>query len=189
MTWNRSIECLRPLAVLVILGCLENARAAEPQIAFVVKEGWVDFTLKQDAEPVSDAQVKIFDQNGHKFAEGETGTDGHGTFPMPTGDLFIAEIQIGERTADPIRICRYGEGVEPDRVLLTFGLRPCCTAELRRKSRKLNDAGTPSETPLWANRMTLTIIGSIAVSCLFAVFLTRLRSRRGIVPEPWRSND
>lgn len=103
------------------------SHAAEPQISFAVKNRWVKFTLTHDDQPVTNGMVRVLDGGGNSFAEGETGDNGQGEFPLPPGRLFRVEIKIGNRTADLIPITSIaGNRVIPDRVLLSFGLAPCC---------------------------------------------------------------
>ncbi len=111
---------------LLVSGAAAPCNAAEPQVAFTLKKGWVGFAIEQDGKPVPSAIVRAFDEHGHNFAEGETGDEGRGEVPQPRGASFTIEIKVGKRVADPIRIRRAGKGVEPANVLLSFGLRPCC---------------------------------------------------------------
>lgn len=116
------------IAAVVLLATVvfvSPVAAGEPQVAFVVRDGWVEFTLAQDDKPVPDAQVRVFTTNGHKFAEGETGPGGRGEFPLPPGHSFRVEIKIGDRTADPIMLMPIDDHVVPTNVLLSFGLAPC----------------------------------------------------------------
>ena len=100
---------------------------AEPQISFAVKNRWVQFTLTHDDKPVTNGMVRVFDSFGNTFAEGETGTNGQGEFPLPSGHQFRVEIKIGDRAADPIPVTSIGGNrIVPERVLLSFGLAPCC---------------------------------------------------------------
>lgn len=101
-------------------------RGAEPQIAFVVADGWVTFKLQQDGQPVAGARVRVLDAQGRQFAEGETGPEGRGLFPLPPGASLMVEVKLGERTADLIRLTRTDDSLVPTQVLLSFGLRPCC---------------------------------------------------------------
>jgi hypothetical protein len=111
------------ILALVPAGVLQ---AAEPQARFTLKHGWVELILRQDGKPVPGAALRILDANTHQFSEGETNATGKTEFPLPRGPGFIAEITLGERTADPIWIERDKDGIEPEQVLLSFGLHPCC---------------------------------------------------------------
>lgn len=112
---------------LMIFGIsIGNSWAEEPRVAFALKKGWVDFTLLREGKPVQDALVRILDAAGNNFAEGQTGPDGQGGFPMPRGPGLTLEIKTGNKTADPIRLLRNGDSLQPAKVLLSYGLRPCC---------------------------------------------------------------
>jgi hypothetical protein len=129
-------------ALLLNLGCVASLGGAEPQVAFTLKKGWVEFAVRRDGKPVADALIHVIDERGNQFAEGETGPDGDAAFPAPPGASFIVEIKTGERTADPIRLFKTAGGVEPARVLLSYGLRPCCRSISRGEPLIV---GTPTE--------------------------------------------
>lgn len=118
-------------AVLAALLAPDPCRAAEPRASFTVDAGWVNFRLTRDGEPISDARIKVLDARGEQFATGETGKDGDGSFPLPTGPCCIVEFEVGGKTADPIRLTPRDGGVFPREVLLSFGLAPCCRAPSR----------------------------------------------------------
>lgn len=92
-------------ALVAIFIAIQNVPcgAAEPQVAFNLKDGWVEFVIRQDGRPVPNVIIRILNDGGNKFAEGETGPEGQTTFPPPPGSSFLVEIKAGERTADPIR--------------------------------------------------------------------------------------
>ncbi len=104
----------------------------EPRIAFAVKDGFVEFALRQNGEPIADAIIEITDDKGRKFS-GESGPDGEGAFPSQNSASFTVEIKTGARTADPIRLYKTADGIEPARVLLSYGLRPCCRGLAKAK--------------------------------------------------------
>lgn len=145
--------------------------AAEPRVAFSVKDGWVEFTLTHDDKPVADAQVRMFTTNGHKFAEGETGPGGRGEFPLPPGHSFRIEIKVGDRTADPILLTPIDDHVVPTNVLLSFGLAPCCKVPSRgtfgtESPGQSRPASPPGSIPIW-----LQAAGGIAFIILGALIL------------------
>lgn len=113
-------------AVIALAACAVAAPAAEPTVAFAVKDGWVSLALTGADGPIADAQVEVYTAAGHRFAEGETGADGRGEFPLPPGPHCRVEIRIGDRRADSIRLTRTGDRLAPSNVLLSFGLAPCC---------------------------------------------------------------
>lgn len=112
------------VAGLILLCHLSTA--AEPRVAFSVKDGWVELVMKQDGKPVADAVVLIHDDRGQSFGEGQTDENGEATFPQPRGESFVVEIKSGSEMADPVRLLNVDSGVEPSRVLLSYGLRACC---------------------------------------------------------------
>ncbi len=134
------------LALLTHAVCNLHSHAGEPQVTFALKAGWVEFSARQDGKPIDGAILVILDERGGKIAEGETGPSGETAFPMPTGGAScIVEIKTGARTADPIRLVKTEAGVEPARVLLSYGLRPCCRSKVTRPDPIV--AGYPIETP------------------------------------------
>lgn len=106
------------------------ADAAEPQVEFEVKSDRVAFAVTRDEQPVAAAKVRVFD-GILVYAEAESGPDGRGECPMPPGEFFRVDIQIGDRTADRILLRKIDDHVFPSRVLLTFGLAPCCRVPSR----------------------------------------------------------
>jgi hypothetical protein len=132
-------------------------------VAFVLKRGWVAFTLQQNGQPVPDASVLVIDEGGRQFAEGETGAEGRGEFPLPPGQSFLVEFKVGSRRADPIRLQRSGDGkrVEPANVLLSFGLRPCCRVVSRREQVE-----TPEPSPATSHLVPVWLQGIIGTSFL-----------------------
>ena len=146
---HRDLPYLTGLALLAVTNLALPSRAGEPQVTFALKAGWVDCSVRQDGKPVDGAVIQILDERGVKFAEGETGPGGETAFPMPTGSSCIVEIKTGEWTADPIRLLKTDGGVEPARVLLSYGLRPCCRSKLIKPEPII--AGFPIEPPVEAN--------------------------------------
>ncbi len=101
------------IAAVVLLATIVSVSpvaAGEPQVAFGVKDGWVEFTLAQDDKPVPDAQVRVFTTNGHKFAEGETGPGGRGEFPLPPGHSFRVEIKSARLKPDGLLVIHHSYG-------------------------------------------------------------------------------
>ena len=135
------ISCLLILS-LIAVGVAPCA-AEEPRVAFKLKDGFVEFALRQDGKPIA-ATIDVIDEHGKKIAAGETGPEGESAFPLPGGASFTVEIKAEARTADPIRLYRTKNGIEPARVLLSYGLRPCCRG--RAKSEPII-AGAPDEPP------------------------------------------
>jgi hypothetical protein len=158
-----------------------SVRAAEPQVAFVVKDGWVEFTLTQDDKPVADAQVRVFTANGHTFGEGETGPQGRGEFPLPPDHSFRVEIKIGDRTADSILLTPIDDHVVPTNVLLSFGLAPCCKVPSRgmfgsggRDVPATNPPATsPGSIPIGAQVVCSVLFTALGVSI---IWMSRRRS-------------
>jgi hypothetical protein len=125
MNQNRSL--IRVWAAIAVLAIPAHAlEAAEPQAHFSLKQGWVEMTLRQADQPVPGATVRVLDANTAQFSEGETNAAGKTEFPIPRGPGFIVEIHLGEREADLIWIERTTSGIEPENLLLSFGLHPCC---------------------------------------------------------------
>ncbi len=160
------------VALLATVMFVSPVSAGEPQAAFAVKDGLIEMTITRDDMPVADAQVRVFAANGHKFAEGETGPEGRGEFPLPPGTDFRVEIKVGDRTADPIRLTKIDDYVVPTNVLLSFGLAPCCKVPSRggmfgteppTASSPPDPANSPSfSMPVWMQAtcaVAFTILG------------------------------
>lgn len=180
------------IAAVVLLATVSDATpalATEPQVAFVVKDGWVEFSLTHDDNPVADAQVRVFTPNGYQFAEGETGLEGRGAFPLPPGQSFRIEIKIGDRTADPILLTPIDDHVVPTNVLLSFGLAPCCKVPSRGASgTESSDQSRPAlptgSIPIW-----LQAAGGIAFTVFGALILWGAAATRPTVPHQRRRHD
>jgi hypothetical protein len=119
-----------------------SPRAEGAQVEFAVTDGWVEFTVRQAGEPVSGAQVTVFDTDGHKFASGETGPNGRGTFPLPRGPALAVEIQFDQRVAEPILLSRVDGALLPADVLLSFGAKPCCRRARTENQEPCDMAGS-----------------------------------------------
>lgn len=168
------------MALIAVLGPAGSIWAGEPQVTFALKAGWVDCSVRQDGKPIGGAVIQIQDERGAKFAEGETGPGGETAFPVPAGSSCIVEIKTGERTADPIRLIKTGGRVEPARVLLSYGLRPCCRSKLIKPEPII--AGNPIEAPVEPKES----------NCLFAALATALLAAGIAIGQiwwlRWRSN-
>jgi len=161
-----------------------EAAAAEPQVSFVVKDGWVPFTLTRGDIPVPDATVRVYDAQGSMFGEGETGSEGRGEFPLPRGDLFRVEIKIGDRTADMIQLTKVEDRVVPSSVLLSFGLAPCCRVATKATGSGTVRQGTPEDATLIPPSIWVKAGGGIILTLLgAAVIVTAFRSNRPVLKE------
>jgi hypothetical protein len=158
--------------IAVLVSVPFAAPAAEPQVEFEVKDGWVEFVLTQDDKPVPDAVVQVYDGNGGKFAFGEPGAEGRGTFPLPSGPEFRVEIKVGGRTADLIRLTVTESRVTPDRVLLSFGLAPCCRVPSRGGFGSAPPANPPASRsfsfPPWAQAASGILLMLVAIVVVVA---------------------
>jgi hypothetical protein len=185
MSDNRVVACA--VVLLAHLGICGDGhcQAAEPQAAFALKHGWVEFALRQDGRPVADAKIQIMDEKGVKFGEGETGAAGETAFPLPPGASFVVEIKAGERIADPIRLFKSAAGVEPVRVLLSYGLRPCCRSIKPRGDMTV--AQEQIETKAESNEESIPwhwLAPVFAFVCLDAVVFFLVWRRSGSAPGP-----
>ena len=177
---NRTrIRLAAAVFLTVVLLAPAPAHADDAQVAFNVKDGWVEMTLTRDAEPIPDVRIKVFDHRGGKFAEGETGPLGRGEFPLPPGDSLMIEFTVGDRTADPIRLSKVDDRVVPTRVLLSYGLSPCCKVPKRVLDASPGDSGsesaapTPGSLPVWVQ-----VAGSVAFALVGLTLLWISRPRR-----------
>jgi hypothetical protein len=128
--YGRSVVWLAGLVMVSMASLDDRSGAAEPHAAFAVKDGWVECVLRRDGKPVPDAVIQIIDERGKNFATGDTDQQGQAVFPLAPGSSFIVEIKTKERSADPIRLFKIDGAIEPSRVLLSYGLRPCCRSKL-----------------------------------------------------------
>jgi hypothetical protein len=172
----------RPLliAAAVLIGIPLTApigRAAEPQVEFEVKDGWVEFVLTRDDKPVPDATVLVFDSGGNKFAEGETGAQGRGLFPLPPGAEFRVEFKVDGRNADMIRLAPVDGRVVPNRVLLSFGLAPCCRTPSR--AAVAGSAAPPPEPVPFLNLRSVWLQAGAGVALTLVGVVILGASRRG----------
>jgi len=131
MNLHRHLPYFVLTCVLVPFSARAECHDAEPQASFALKKGWVEVTLRKNGKPLANAKVQVIDEAGKNFADGETGDDGQAAFPMPRGASFAVEIKAGEKTSDPIRLYKSDGGIAPARVLLSYGLRPCCRSKGR----------------------------------------------------------
>ena len=162
---------------LMFVGIGSRCRASAPHATFAVKDGFVEVTLRQDGKPVANATIEITKQNGMKFGESVV-DDGLASFFLPPGDSFVVEIKAGDRTADPIRLFKVESSVEPARVLLSYGLRPCCRSIKPANNEKM--VGTEIEVPstTMAESMPWPILVPGVASVLAAAAFWSLFRRR-----------
>ncbi|HEY7155617.1 MAG TPA: hypothetical protein VH575_16770 [Gemmataceae bacterium] len=171
------------VAVVVVMTCLMtcwldlSATASEPHVAFEVSKDRLRFALTHDEKPVANAGVRVFD-GILVCAVAESGPDGRGEFVMPSGRLFSVEIKIGDRTVDRIFLKKTGDQVFPSRVLLSFGLAPCCRMPSRgwaADSQKMPTSdGLSALIPSWLP--TAGVVG-IELFVVVTVTLTRFSRR------------
>ena len=174
------------LALLLVAMTASVAAADEPRAAFALKDGWVELALQQDGKPVADASVQIIDDKGQPFGDGETGPSGQASFPAPRGASFTLEIKAAGRTSDPIRLYMMDQRLEPARVLLSYGLRPCCRFKSQSDTpTEPAPETTPTEpAPSLTKRVLLVaILGGVPL--LAAIFFVQKRRRAGAaLPSP-----
>lgn len=162
------------IGCLVLLMASSNAAAHEAQAAFALKAGWVECLVEKDGRPVANAALVILDGHGNKFADGETDDTGLGQFPAPGGGSFTVEIKIGTRTSDPIRLMNVGSQIAPAKVLLSYGLRPCCRVLVKRDtSWKATGQQVAS-----GDRLLIWFIGTAAVCAALGVIIFMRMPRR-----------
>lgn len=155
-----------------------SAQASEPVVAFAANGGFLEMTLTHDGKAI-EAIVELRDEKGVPIV-GET-DKGEATIPLPAGESYVIEIKTGERTADPIRLYRTATGVEPSRVLLSYGLRPCCRSKVVREPII---AGAPDPPPVeledavwWDWRLGLAIFVGVWLAVIVFLFVV-LRPRQ-----------
>lgn len=162
---------MKPLvSIVVALAGLASCQAEEPIVAFRIEDGWVRFAVTRDDRPVAGVTLKVVDRPGAPFVEGEADDHGVGSFPAPVSPDCVVTFSLAGKEADPILI-QFPERktrVEPERVLLTFDRRPCCTLS------KLRPAPEATESFPW---LFWTEIG-VGVACLLGgVWLYRTGRR------------
>ncbi|MEZ6143543.1 MAG: SpaA isopeptide-forming pilin-related protein [Zavarzinella sp.] len=166
---NRNCCSVAVVFTMLFMGNMPIS-ASEPHVAFTVKDGWVEMAISHDANPVPEATFQIYSSNAQLFAEGETGKEGRAEFPLPPGPYFRVELKIDGRNADSIQLTKIEDYVVPARVLLSFGIAPCCkvpdrTADGDRSSAPATENSSlfPFSLPMWVRAcgaISLTIIGA-----------------------------
>jgi len=170
------VKCLYfCFVVLLTLNGESHGHPPEPCATFALKNGRVEFALHKNGRPVANATIQIIDEKGAKFGDGDTGAEGQTAFPLPPGSSFVVEIKAGERTADPIRLFKSTTGVEPARVLLSYGLRPCCRSIKSARSTVVvaNETEAPAAEEhstfgrLWAPAVVGVLVFAIGMFLLW----------------------
>jgi hypothetical protein len=175
MATNHRLISLAVLLVLFASSGSAFAHPTEPQATFQLKKGWVEVAIRKDGKPLESATFEIMDEKGAKFGAGEIDAEGQTAFPLPHGASFIVEIKTGDRTADPIRLFKTDVGVEPARVLLSYGLRPCCRSIKSRgdmpsvEDETQTPAPTEKPTPWLMLASVFAGVSIIVVTLLFVV--------------------
>jgi len=175
------------MCLIALVTMAGSVPAADPQVEFTVTDGWVEFRLTRDDRPVSGARVLVTDARGQKFADGATGEDGAGEFPIPPGSKnFRIEFRIDDRIADSILLTPVDGIVVPTNVLLSFGLAPCCRAPAKRTESLRDSPSTHDDessheiVPTWLRAgvgVTITLLG-------VAILFRRLRLARSSNHDP-----
>jgi len=178
---ERSIGLRLILMVAAIANLGSFVEGAEPQVGFVVKKGWLHFKVEKEEAGLPGVVVQSFDSNGQKFAEGETGDGGTGSFPLPPGNRFMVELKVGNRNADPVWLTKIDSDVVPREVLLSFGLRPCCRLSVIKDAEK---STLPEEESSW---LPWICSGAVVMAGIW-MSLYRLR-RRGPMMIPVDTTD
>ncbi|CAN5188080.1 hypothetical protein BH10PLA2_BH10PLA2_07250 [soil metagenome] len=165
------------------LAILNTASAAEPEIAFAVKDGFVHCKLAQDGNPIVGAKVKILNAAFQPRYEGETDLSGLAIFPVPKDLMSVVIVELGERVSDPIWIQFREEGVKPELVQLTFGLLPCC------KMTGADDWQSPPKSHFSGGSALAShffgVVALLSTLCVGAIYVGRqagrlTRKRKGI---------
>jgi hypothetical protein len=155
---------------LILLGLMAApVWASEPVVAFRVEEGWVRFAVTRDDQPVRDVTLRVVDRPGAPFVEGEADEQGVGSFPAPASADCVVTFTLAGQEADPmlIQFADKKSRVEPERVLLTFGRRPCCSVT----RLKPDDSLAGGWRWLWAAEL------AVGVACLTGVLWLIWRPR------------
>lgn len=167
--------------IVVLVGCGLSV-ASEPDVVFTVKDGWLSFVVTHDEKPVPNAQIQVYDHQGTKFAEGDSDAQGRGEFPLPPGPHFVMEFRVEQRTSDPITVTKLpGDQLAPARVLLSFGLAPCCRVPARVPS-ELDEWEAAQERRAQAWRTWGRVGGAGLLAAIGVVLI--VRSRRPGHKEP-----
>lgn len=175
------------LSALAAASLAAPGDAAEPYVTFAFERGWVEFTIRQDGVPVPDVFIRVLDEGGTTFATGPADKDGKADFPIPRAASFLVEIKAGARTADPIRLFRTDAGIEPGRVLLSYGLRPCCRSMITKEPIIVGSADPPPgdpENPLYPWLLFALAVFSVGIAAASIRWLKRRDSSvPGSIPE------
>jgi hypothetical protein len=120
---------------MLLLAVTLALAGAKPEVSFSAEGGFVTLRLEGPAGPIADAIIKAYDHVEFVFAEGETDEAGIGTFPAPAGGVCRIGITIKGKECDLIPLHVRPDAVDPPRVQLTFGTRPCCRFAVKRSAR------------------------------------------------------
>jgi hypothetical protein len=148
---HRVLPPLTWAAVLLLVPGTGAGRAATtgPQAAFTVEDGWVKVIVHKDEAPVGIAHIRVYNDAEQQISDGETDERGNGTlFPVSDSSCRIG-VTINSKECDLIPLRIHGTRVEPSRVLLTFGTRPCCRAlaALRRSANSSREGQVDEPEP------------------------------------------
>ncbi|MCS6851207.1 MAG: hypothetical protein NZ700_08580 [Gemmataceae bacterium] len=139
------------LCLITVLGVVGGPTAGSPLrpgelmvAAFTLDNGWVSVNLRRESGPLTSCRIRVTDSRDRTFAEGDIDDDGRGMFPWPGTSECLVWIELGNRTADPIRLMKSHRELKPATVAVTFGQRPCCRPDMRRSWQ---DRERPSRVP------------------------------------------
>ncbi|QJW93134.1 hypothetical protein [Frigoriglobus tundricola] len=139
-----------------------DPKAVEPVASFALVDGWVDFTLERDGKPVADARATVL-VGAERWASGETGGTGRGTFPRPPGTNCQVVFDLGAGPSAPVPLTFLSnDSVIPTRAPVRDGTAECCVTPPRRP-QPTEPQPPERSTPLTPLRDRL-IIGAAAVA-------------------------
>lgn len=164
--------------IVLALHSLEASQAGSPvagspgiqaEVTVEQRKGWIHFRIEHQGQPVAGALVEIWDDTPSKFAEGTTGENGAGQFPMPTTKQFKMEVKIQDKSANSILLTRIDDEIVPKRTLLAYGSKPCCKVPRLGLDESEPNSWSIDSLPAWTQMsgVALVLCGGFLVSLLF----------------------
>jgi hypothetical protein len=169
LIWNGIVLALHSVEVSQTGSTVTVTPGVQAEVTVEQRKGWIQFRIEHQGQPVPGALVEIWDDSQSKFAEGTTGTNGEGQFPMPTTRQFKMEVKIQDKSANSILLTRIDDEIVPKRTLLAYGTKPCCKVPRLGLDESEASSWSVDFFPAWAQMsgIALVLCGGFLFSLLF----------------------